>query len=111
MGEIIYNKLVRGKIPDIIRADGHEPITHIVPESEQLPVSLDKNSEEAEEVRESGGDLGELADNLATLKTVARVKGYTWEQVEQAEAKKAEERGGFEEWIFLEKVIVPEGNE
>jgi predicted house-cleaning noncanonical NTP pyrophosphatase (MazG superfamily) len=110
VGEIIYNKLVRGKIPEIIRADGHEAITHIVPESEQLPVVLDKNSEEAEEVRESGGDLGELADNLATLKAVARAKGYTWEQVEQAEIEKAESRGGFEEWIFLEKVIIPEDN-
>lgn len=105
MGEVTHNKLVRDLVPDAIRADGHEPVTRTLADSERLSAILDKVCEEASELRESDGDLYEFADVYTAFKAAVRAKGYAMEQVEQAAAKKTAERGGFDDWIFLEKVI------
>ncbi len=105
MGKIVvHNKLIRDKIPDIIRLDGHEPVVRVLDEQERLPAALAKVVEEANELRDSNGDLYEFADVLSIVKAAAVAKGYTIEQIEQAETEKAAKRGGFDEWLFLEKV-------
>lgn len=108
MGEVIHNKLVRDNIPAIIEADGHTPVFRILNDEEKPAASFDKVCEEAAELRESKGDLGEFADVYTAFETAAQTKGYTMEQIRQAAAEKAARRGGFHNWIFLEKVIFPE---
>lgn len=45
-----------------------------------------------------------MADVLEVLRAICIARGYTLEELEQLRAKKAAERGGFEERIFLEYV-------
>lgn len=105
MGEINYEKLVRDKIPEIILDDGQVPVTRILGSSEYRRALLEKLVEEAKELLESDGDLGERADVAEVLGALDVVLGYSKDEVENARLKKAEERGGFEQNIFLEKVI------
>ena len=45
-----------------------------------------------------------MADVLEVLQAICLARGYTLDQLEEVRAKKAEERGGFKEKIFLEYV-------
>lgn len=105
MGEVTYNKLVRDNVPAIIRQSGHEPVVRELNEVERVNAILEKVREEASELIESNGDLYEFADTLTALKSAIKAKGYTWDEVEQAETEKSLQRGGFNNWVFLEKVV------
>ena len=49
--EMIYDKLVRDNIPNIISSNGEEPITRILNDEEYWEYLLKKDTEELEEVR------------------------------------------------------------
>ena len=96
-----YNKLVRDKIPEICEANGATPHTHIIKDdNEYLAALCDKLGEEAQEVKEDPS-LEELADTLEVIQSIGRVLGYTPDQIEVARLQKAQERGGFDERVFL----------
>ena len=102
-----YNKLVRDKIPDIISQDGKKAVSHILSEKDYI-AELDKKL--IEEVNEYLKDknMEEMADVLEVLYAVCKARGYTINELEAKRKEKAEERGGFQEKIFLEQV--DEGN-
>ncbi len=104
MGEVVHNKLVRDKIPEIIEAEGKTPYSHVLSDDEYRDALRAKLVEEAGEVMESNGDLSEYADTLEVFKAAIEADGYTWEQVEGVRVQKREDRGGFENRIFLERV-------
>ncbi len=105
MVDIVYNKLVRDLIPAIITDDNQTPVTHILNDDEFRKALLEKLVEEAKELLESEGDLGERADIAEVLQALDDVLGYSKDEIESARLKKAEKRGGFEQKIFLEKAI------
>lgn len=105
MGEVVHNKLVRDKIPDIIRADHAEPVFRTLNDDEYRRMLLEKLVEEAIELRDSDGDLGERADVAEVLRSLDAVLGYSPGIIELARDEKAQERGGFDGRIFLEKVV------
>lgn len=105
MGEIFYEKLVRNKIPAIIEADNQQPIVHVLDDNEFRRALLDKLIEEATELRDANGEIGERADIAEVLRAIDQLYGYSPEQVEQARAVKASARGDFSEQLFLEKAI------
>lgn len=49
-------------------------------------------------------NLEEMADVLEVLRAICVARGYSLEELEALRAKKADERGGFAEKIFLEFV-------
>lgn len=104
MGTKIYHKLVRDRIPDIIKADGKTCVTEILPDEQYLEMLDAKLSEELAEYQESKS-LEELADLLEVVQAVVNARGWTWEQLEQVRADKVTKRGGFEKKILLKKVI------
>jgi predicted house-cleaning noncanonical NTP pyrophosphatase (MazG superfamily) len=89
-----HGKLVRDKIPEIIRSQGPEPVTYTAGTGEYRIRLRDKLREEVQEYLNSG-DPGELADILEVLYTLAGQAGVSRAQLEELRAAKAEERGGF----------------
>ena len=100
-----YDKLVRDRIPEIIREAGKVPITRTVKDPAELKLRLiDKLAEEMQEYKESGS-VEEVADILEVLQAlVEQVHGLSWEQVREIQGRKWEERGGFLDGIVLERV-------
>lgn len=105
MGEILYNKLVRDRIPVIIQNDNQTPVTRVLTDEEYRQCLLEKLVEEAIELRDSDGVMAERADIAEVLRALDSVLGYTDDAIEAARAEKAEKRGGFEHKIFLEKAM------
>ena len=101
---ITHNKLVRDKIPDIIKSAGKQAVTRILTDGEYL-VELDRKlSEECAEYQ-ADKSLEEMADVLEVLYSIAVARGYSVEELERVRAEKAEKRGGFADKIFLEEVL------
>ena len=100
MKYVIYNNLERDRIPEIIIASGKRRDTRILSDEEYLATLRIKLHEELAEYEESG-ELEELADILEILHALAVAGGSTPEKLEAVRARKANERGGFAERIFL----------
>lgn len=99
-----YNKLVRDRIPEIIRSSGKSCTTEILDQQRYIQMLDAKLEEELREYQQSKS-LEELADLLEVMGAVVRARGYTWDQLRQVRMKKKEERGGFEKKILLKEVI------
>lgn len=95
-----YNKLIRDKIPQIIKQDGQVPSLKILTDLEFDQALQAKLREEVAEFIESN-QPEELADILEVLYCLANRVGHTPESLEQLRSKKAAQKGGFEERIFL----------
>jgi predicted house-cleaning noncanonical NTP pyrophosphatase (MazG superfamily) len=101
-----YHKLVRDGIPRIIEADGGRPVTRVLDRAGYLAALRAKLIEEAEEARAASDRQlrSELADVLEVLRALAAAHGMSWEDVVAEAARKRDERGGFDQRIFLEYV-------
>lgn len=99
----VYNKLVRDKIPEIIEADGKTCKTKTLSDEEYIASLEAKLNEEVAEYQEDK-NLEEMADVLEVLQAICVARGYSLEELESVRAKKANERGGFADKIFLEYV-------
>ena len=97
---MIYNKLVRDKIPEIITEQGEKPITRILSEEEFYQCLERKLDEEVAEFH-ADGSIDELADILEVIFALAENCGYTVEQLLGVCSQKREARGGFSKRIFL----------
>jgi predicted house-cleaning noncanonical NTP pyrophosphatase (MazG superfamily) len=95
-----YNKLVRNKIPGIITKEGRIPNTRILSKTEYHTALMTKLVEEVWEFTQNE-DLLEIADILEVIETLARERGVSWEELQEIQACKKEQRGGFDEKIFL----------
>lgn len=104
MKELVYNKLVRDKIPEIIEADGKTCEIEILSDDEYIKMIDAKFDEELAEYHKEQ-NLEELADLLEVIHAATVARGYSIDELEALRAKKAEMRGGFEDKIFLKKVI------
>lgn len=103
MPTIIYNKLVRDKIPEIITSAGKQAVTRVLRDEEYLAELDRKLTEECAEYQ-ADKSIEEMADVLEVLYAIAAARGYSIEELEQVRAAKADKRGGFAKRIFLQKV-------
>ena len=97
---MIYNKLVRDKIPEIIRKQGEVPVCRVL-ESEEYIACLEYKLDE--EVGEYHRDRNaeELADILEVVFALADSIGCSREKLMEIYQCKHEARGGFRDRIFL----------
>jgi predicted house-cleaning noncanonical NTP pyrophosphatase (MazG superfamily) len=93
-------KLVRDKIPQIIRSKGLEPVIYAAGVEEYGVRLRDKLREEVEEFLDSDSDPEELADILEVLYALAEQTGTDRQQLEKLRAAKAQERGGFADRVI-----------
>ncbi len=98
-----YNKLVRDKVPDIIKGEGKSVKVHFADDEEYSKRLADKLVEEANEYAASG-DAEELADVLEVVYAIAIAKGIHKVQLESMVKKKRDDRGAFEKRAVLDEV-------
>ena len=97
----IYNKLVRDKIPEIIRTAGEEPKTRILGKAEYIDELVKKLGEEYDEFKVDM-NAEELADLQEVLFALADALNISRKQLEHVRLDKVAKRGAFEQKIFLE---------
>ena len=97
---MIYNKLVRDRIPEIIRAKGGECKTRMLSDAEYADALDKKLGEELTEYLASH-DPEEPADLLEVIYACAALQSLSPADLEQIRADKAEKRGGFGDKILL----------
>lgn len=97
---VIYNKLVRDRIPDMIRAQGETANIRILERNEYLQHLEAKLDEEVGEYHRDK-NAEELADILEVVYALAEAIGCTKEELLKIYQKKHDARGGFEKRIFL----------
>ncbi len=102
-----YNKLVRDRIPEIIRQSGIECETTVLSDAEYCQALRLKLIEEAGEVAEANGDelVAELADLYEVIDALMLSYGISGDRILDAQAKRRETRGGFAQKIMLLRTL------
>lgn len=96
----VYNKLVRDKIPQLIRQQGSEPVIQILDEEAYTRCLEDKLDEEVSEYH-ADQNLDELADILEVVFALAANLGASRDELMTVYQAKNKKRGGFSKRIFL----------
>lgn len=104
MTEVLYQKLVRDNIPDLIREEGNTPVVRTLDDQEFEECLREKLREETEEFLENCC-LEELSDLLEVLEGFSQLHHWSDWEIQRAKQNKAEDRGAFRERVYLEKVI------
>jgi predicted house-cleaning noncanonical NTP pyrophosphatase (MazG superfamily) len=98
-----HGKLVRDRIPDIIRSTGRIPEIRALKGDELVEALLSKLEEETLELRAASPSerIEELADILEVVEALAGKFGIDMAAVERAADAKRAERGGFDGGLWL----------
>ncbi|MAF26065.1 phosphoribosyl-ATP pyrophosphohydrolase [bacterium] len=100
---MIYNKLIRDKIPEILDAKGLKYTFHIADDEEYEQKLKDKLQEEIQEFYE-GPCILEMADILEVLDAMSNFYKLSTYEIESDKASKRWARGSFESRVILEEV-------
>jgi predicted house-cleaning noncanonical NTP pyrophosphatase (MazG superfamily) len=107
LNTIIYNKLIRDKITNIMEEQGKTFEVEVLDDPTYIKMLNEKLKEELEEyynARNKEEVIGELSDIMELVFAIADFNGISHEELEQARLTKKEKRGGFKEKIFLKSV-------
>lgn len=100
----VHNKLVRDKIPEIIKKDEKIPVIKTLNDEEYLKELNKKLVEEVNEYLEDN-NVEELADIVEVIYGILNSKNVSIEEFEKIRKSKVDSRGAFLEKIYLEKVL------
>ncbi len=102
----IHNKLVRDKIPEIIKTNNEIAKIRILDEEEYKIEIKKKLIEEANELNNMKDDDGkfknEIADVYEVIDTIIDIYNLDRRKIMKFKKEKKEKRGGFKKRIFLE---------
>jgi predicted house-cleaning noncanonical NTP pyrophosphatase (MazG superfamily) len=107
MSVTIYQKLIRDKIPQFFSKPNKIFNTRILSDSEFKLSLKQKLIEESEELSKSvtKDDLiNEIADVIEVLNYIKSSENISDNEIEKSRLHKKEERGGFDQKLFLESV-------
>lgn len=107
------DKLIRDKLPQIMRASGIQVFERVMEKDEYLKRLKDKLLEETKEVIASGSEKEmreELADLLEVMLALAKIYGMELADIQQAAEQKREDKGGFDNRIYNAFVEIEAGN-
>ena len=101
--KIQHNKLVRDKIPEIIKDSGNQYETTTLSNLDYIEALSEKLVEEAKEVATASPDklTEELADVMEVIETLIAATGIELETVREIQKEKRSLRGGFDNKIKL----------
>ena len=100
----VGGKLVRDRIPELIREDGKEVVCRVVRDDEYEAYLIDKMTEEVEEFRKTP-NLEEAADIYEVFLTFLKNWGIELSDVRKFAQYKSRERGKFDGGIVLDEII------
>ena len=96
---VAMGKLVRDRIPEIIKNNGKKPIIEILSREDYLK-ELDKKLNEEVAEYQADKSIEEMADVLEVLFAICEARGYSVEELLQVRDDKREKRGGFKDKIY-----------
>lgn len=105
-----FGKLVRGRVPEIIRKNGGYPVTRVLTRNERRNALISKLREEVGELESatitSPRDkvLDEAADIYEVLITLVNEVGYVDQDLFTIARNKRMKRGSFDAGIWLESI-------
>ena len=102
--EIIYNKLVRDNILEIISYNNQKSSYHIATDEEYKNKLLEKLQEEMSEFIASKNEE-ELADIFEVIEHIIITFNFNKEKILEIKEQKSEKNGKFRKRIILEKVF------
>lgn len=108
---VLIGKLVRDKIPEIIRAKGEIPHARVLRFDERqvyLHAKLLEECHELIDAKRRDSIAGEIADTIEVLRAIARYQGISWEDVERQVREKRRLRGAFRSFLCLLPTVSPE---
>lgn len=99
----IYNKLVRDRIPEIIRENDQDCYIEILSDEDYIQALHDKLIEEANEAANAEGDdlVKELADLYEVMNALMVVMQIKPDEIQERRKQRRLNRGGFEKKIRL----------
>lgn len=101
----VMGKLVRDKIPEIIKNDGKTPIIEILSDEDYLK-ELDKKLNEEVAEYQADKSIEEMVDVLEVLFAICEARGHSVEELMQVREAKCDKRGGFRDkiyWVGIEE--------
>jgi predicted house-cleaning noncanonical NTP pyrophosphatase (MazG superfamily) len=101
---IPYHKLVRDKIPQIIKKRGGTVVARTLNEDDYIYYLKLKLKEEVDELIKSEdkqNTLYEIVDILELMDYIVKSEKVTEKAIKSIKAKKRKERGGFDKKIFM----------
>ena len=101
--EMKYNKLVRDKIPEIIKRKRQKPSTHIANDKEYWEKLKDKLKEEVDEFSKDS-NIEEMADIFEVITAINKFKKWDLEDIIKIQKQKRDGRGGFKNKIILDHI-------
>ncbi len=104
--EIVYRKLARDKIPEILASLQINAETYSLSDDQYLKALHNKLREEMQEFFDAQNDeqyTEELADIVEVIHALLKLKGQSFEDLERIRQGKLAHKGGFYKRIFLEK--------
>jgi len=96
-------KLVRDRIPEIIKSDGRVPLIHFANDSEYWEKLREKLSEEVNEFLKDE-NKEEIADILEVIHTICAFKSINFNELEEFRKKKSNDYGSFKNKIILDGI-------
>ena len=100
---IVYDKLIRDKIPEIIEQSGKKCIIEVMDNDTYIEYLDQKLNEELSEYQQDKS-IEELADLLEVMYAVVVARGYSVAELERIRLEKSEKRGAFEKRLLLKSV-------
>ena len=102
-----FDKLVRDKIPNIIRQKDISVFEYVMEQEEYIQELKQKLLEEAEEVISASSKTDiteELADVLEVIYALANAYDIIPDEIERARLKKKDTNGGFKDKIYMTSI-------
>jgi predicted house-cleaning noncanonical NTP pyrophosphatase (MazG superfamily) len=104
----VYNKLVRDRIPEIIKKEGKNVSVRILSDDEFVSELYKKVKEEAIELAAVEGDLTEtvkeISDVYEVIDALIDALSLDREEIGRTRNERKENRGAFKQKLFLESV-------